>query len=217
MDITPYLLRRYTTKAFDPERRLDAAQLAQIETLLRYSPSSTNAQPWHFILAGSDEGKARIAQATQGFYSFNDAKIRRASHVVVLCTRAQIDDSHLLQVLAQEDQDGRFANAEAREGQHRGRSHFVNAHRFQLRDSVHWMEKQVYLALGMLLLGVAAMEIDACPIEGFDAVALDEALGLRQHGLVPSVIVALGYSAADDFNAALPKSRLPADSVITRL
>ena len=114
MDITAYLLRRYTTKAFDPERRLDAAQLAQIETLLRYSPSSTNAQPWHFILAGSDDGKARIAQATQGFYSFNEAKIRRASHVVVLCTRAQIDDSHLLQVLAQEDQDGRFTNAEAR-------------------------------------------------------------------------------------------------------
>ncbi|MEO9383312.1 nitroreductase family protein [Chromobacterium phragmitis] len=79
------------------------------------------------------------------------------------------------------------------------------------------MEKQVYLAVGTLLLGAATLEIDACPIEGFDARVLGEELGLREQGLVASVIVALGKRSEQDFNARLPKSRLPAEAVITRL
>ncbi|MEJ2608395.1 MAG: hypothetical protein P8Z41_17250, partial [Anaerolineales bacterium] len=42
---------------------------------------------------------------------------------------------------------------------------------------------QVYLALGTLLLGVATLEIDATPIEGFDPRILDEELGLHEKGL----------------------------------
>ena len=38
--------------------------------------------------------------------------------------------------------------------------------------------------------------------------ALDAALGLRDKGLRSVVMVALGYSGEDDFNARLPKSRL---------
>lgn len=217
MNIADIARTRYTTKAFDPSRRIADDLVAQIETLLRYSPSSTNSQPWHFFIAGSDEGKALVAKGVPGFYAFNEAKVRNASHVVVFCTRASIDEAHLQALLAQEDKDGRFATPEAREGQHRGRSFFVNAHRFEKRDAQHWMEKQVYLAIGTLLLGAATLGIDACPIEGFDQVVLDEALGLRAKGLTSSVIVALGYRAADDFNAHLPKSRLPAAQVITRL
>ena len=79
------------------------------------------------------------------------------------------------------------------------------------------MEKQVYLAVGTLLLGAGALGIDACPMEGFDMRALDEELGLREKGLTSSVIVALGYRAADDFNARLPKSRMPLERIMTRI
>ena len=90
-------------------------------------------------------------------------------------------------------------------------------HRFELRDAHHWMEKQVYLAAGTLLLGAAALQIDACPIEGFDQKVLDEELGLRAMGYTSAVIVALGYRSDSDFNAQLPKSRLPAERVISRI
>ena len=217
MHIADLVQTRYTTKAFDPSFRLTSEQTAAIETLLRFSPSSTNAQPWHFVLADSTEGKARVAQATQGFYSFNETKVLNAARVVVFCTRAQLDDAHLASLLEQEDRYGRFASADARAGQHRGRSYFVNLHRYELRDVAHWMEKQTYLAAGTLLLGAAAMGLDACPIEGFDQAALSEALALQAQGLVPSLIIALGRRAADDFNATLPKSRLPAAQTITYL
>lgn len=192
MNIAEIATSRRTTKAFDPQRRIADDKIAQLETLLRFAPSSTNAQPWHFLIAGSEEGKARIATSTTGFYAFNEPRVLRASHVVVLCSRAQIDDAHLQAVLAQESKDGRLASDEARAAQHRGRSYFVNLHRFELRDAHHWADKQVYLALGTLLLGAAVLQIDACPIEGFDNKRLDEELGLRERGLTSAVVVALG-------------------------
>ncbi|WP_223871519.1 hypothetical protein [Candidatus Dactylopiibacterium carminicum] len=44
-----------------------------------------------------------------------------------------------------------------------------------------------------------------------------EELGLRARGLTSVVIVALGYGGGEDFNAKLPKSRLPVDRVISRI
>ena len=207
MDILRHATTRHTAKAFDPARKIPEDQVARIETLLRCSPSSTNSQPWHFVLAATDEGKARIARAATSTYAYNEPKIRNASHVVVLCTRAAIDETYLQTLLDQE----------AREAQHRARSYYVDRHRFELRDAQHWMEKQVYLALGTLLLGAATLGIDACPMEGFDQNVLDEELGLRARGFTSSVIVSLGYSSAEDFNAKLPKSRLPLETVLTRL
>ncbi|MCE1254281.1 MAG: nitroreductase family protein, partial [Anaerolineae bacterium] len=133
MDITPFILSRYTTKIFDPTRKFDPDQIKRIESLLRFSPSSTNSQPWHFITTASPEGKAKINKATSGYYVFNEAKIRDAALVVIFCTCAAITEDHLLQVLNQEELDGRFANVEARQRQHNGRSYFVNMHRYEYR------------------------------------------------------------------------------------
>ena len=217
MDILHHATTRHTAKAFDPARKIPEDLVTRIETLLRCSPSSTNSQPWHFVLAATDEGKARIARAATSTYAYNEPKIRNASHVVVFCTRVAIDEAYLQTLLDQEARDGRFTSDEARTAQHRARSYYVDRHRFELRDAQHWMEKQVYLALGTLLLGAATLGIDACPMEGFDQNVLDEELELRARGFTSSVIVSLGYSGAEDFNAKLPKSRLPLETVLTRL
>jgi nitroreductase/dihydropteridine reductase len=217
MNIAFHAKRRHTTKAFDPARKVPEVIVDELKEVLRFSPSSVNSQPWHFVVASSEESKSRIAKATQQGYAYNEQKILRASHVIVLCARTAMDDAHLDAVLAQEDREERFVNVEAKNGQRISRQHYVNLHRYDLKDAQHWMEKQVYLALGALLLSAATLEIDACPMEGFDARTLDEELGLRAKGLSSLVIVGLGYHGADDFNAGLPKSRLPAESVFTEL
>ena len=217
MKLSEIVKKRYTTKAFDPTRKIPAATIAELEDLLHFSPSSINSQPWHFVIAGTDEGKARVAKATQGVSAYNAAKIVNASHVVVFCARQDFSDEHLAAVIAQEEADGRFSGEEARAGQLKGRGHYVNLHRFDRKDTQHWMEKQTYIALGTLLLGAATLGIDACPIEGFDPGILDEELGLRAQGLTSVVIAALGYRSADDPNARLPKSRLPFEQVISHL
>jgi nitroreductase/dihydropteridine reductase len=218
MDITHIALSRHTCKAYDPARKIPAAQIEQLKTLLRYSPSSINSQPWHFIIASSEEGKARVAKAaSQGVYASNGPKILNASHVVVFCARTSLDDAYLADLLAQEDADGRYPTPESKAAQSKGRNYYVNLHRYDLKDTQHWMEKQAYLALGTLLLGAAALEIDATPIEGFDSRILNEELGLREKGLTSVVLAALGYRSTDDFNAKLPKSRFPAEQVISEL
>ncbi len=217
MNLSAIVHQRHASKAFDPTRKIPAEAMAELEDLLRFAPSSINSQPWHFVIASTEEGKARIATATQGVSAYNAPKILNASHVVVFCARQDFDDAHFAAVIDQEEADGRFAGAEAKAAQLKGRGYYVNLHRSERQDTQRWMEKQVYIALGSLLLGASALHIDACPIEGFDADILDEALGLRAKGLGSVVIAALGYRSADDFNAELPKSRLPAAQVISHL
>ncbi len=217
MNIARYAQSRHTCKAYDPTRKIPVEIVEQLKTLLQNSPSSVNSQPWHFFIAGSDEGKARVAKATLPGFVVNEPKIRNASHVVVFCAKAGMDDAHIAALLEQEDRDGRYPSAEAKAAQNKSRNFYLNQHRFDAKDTQHWMEKQVYLALGTLLLGAATLEIDATPIEGFDPRILNEELGLRDKGLTSVVLVALGYRSGEDFNAKLPKSRLPVESVITVL
>jgi nitroreductase/dihydropteridine reductase len=183
----------------------------------KMSPSSVNSQPWHFVIASTQEGKARIARAATGAYAYNAPKFLNASHIIVLCSKTAIDAAYLEQLLDQEDASGRFANPDLRAAQHKGRSTFVNLHKDELNDMQHWVEKQVYLALGTLLLGAAALNIDACPMEGFDSDILDEELELREQGYSSVVLVSLGKRSVDGFNAPLPKSRHGAEHVFTEI
>lgn len=75
MDIVSVALKRYSTKAFDPTKKLTAEQAEKLKTLLQFSPSSTNSQPWHFIVASTDEGKARVAKSAAGGFVFNERKM----------------------------------------------------------------------------------------------------------------------------------------------
>ena len=68
-----------------------------------------------------------------------------------------------------------------------------------------------------MLLAAGIEDIDATPIGGFDEDIISEELELAEHGLIPSVIMTLGYRSENDFNAKLPKSRLKAEEIFTHL
>ncbi|WP_336993299.1 oxygen-insensitive NAD(P)H nitroreductase [Lelliottia amnigena] len=215
MDIISVARKRHSTKAFDPNFKLTAEHAEKIQTLLQFSPSSTNSQPWHFIVASTEEGKARVAKSAAGTYVFNERKMLDASHVVVFCAKTAMDDAWLERVVDQEDADGRFNTPEAKAANHKGRCYFADMHRVDLKDDDQWMAKQVYLNVGNFLLGVGALDLDAVPIEGFDAAILDAEFGLTEKGFTSLVVVPVGRHSVEDFNASLPKSRLPLSTIIT--
>lgn len=218
MDILDTLLSRHTAKAYQADRPLTDEQLDAVRSLLRFSPSSTNVQPWHFVLATTAEGKARVADGATGPFPFNRQPILDASAVVVFCAKTTVDDAHLEKVLDQEDADGRFAEPALKERNGAGRRFFVDIHRVERDDLRDWVEKQVYLNVGNFLLGVAALGLDATPMEGVDTEGLDAALGLTDRGLASVVVVPIGYAdERNDWNAPLPKSRLPVEAVFTEL
>ncbi|MGF1683075.1 oxygen-insensitive NAD(P)H nitroreductase [Photobacterium minamisatsumaniensis] len=217
MNLTDIVQTRYSTKEFDATKQIPSEIFAQLKDLLRFSPSSVNSQPWHFIIADTDEGRKRISKGTQGLFAFNEAKVLNASHVILLCAKTQIDEEYLGHLLETEEKDGRFAQSTFKETVHKGRSMFVNMHRFDLKDAQHWMEKQVYLNMGTVLLGAGALGVDALPIEGVDTKTLNEEFGLLDKGYSAVALIALGYRKETDFNAALPKSRLPEEEIFTIL
>lgn len=217
MDTLVTAKTRYATKVYDAEKKIPQTQFEKLLEVLRFSPSSVNIQPWHFLVAESDQAKQRIASALTGNYVYNAAKVLHSSHTLVFCTRTDISAEYLEQLLQQDDASGRFKDEAAKQGQRDTRHGYVEFYRNELKNLSSWMENQTYLALGQLLFAAGLEGIDATPMEGFDRDTLNKEFKLTEKGLKASVIVALGYRSDSDFNAKLPKSRLPDQIIFTRL
>jgi len=215
MNLSSLVRSRYATKAFAPGQSIPAEHLTQLCDLLRFAPSSTNAQPWHFVIAQTAAGKAQVATAAHGPFTSNASKINNASLCVVFCTKTELSDDYLAEVLNQEERDGRFdPNPAFKQSVDSGRKMYADLHRQQLNDVQHWMEKQVYLNMGFFLLGAATLGLDAVAIEGIDRDVLNRELQLTSRGLSSVALVAVGYHADTDFNASLPKSRFAAEKLM---
>jgi len=214
-DIIHYLKKRRAVKAFDSSKTIPPEIVEKLKELLRWPASSMNFQPWHFVMASTPEGKARVAKAFDGNFSMNQQRVNDASHVVIFAARDYPDNAFLTEILEQEDSDGRYANEEVKAKVAGGREMVVNAHENIVKDMRPWLEKQVYINLGNFLLGASALGLDACPMEGFDTQIFDSEFGLTEKGMHSLAVVIVGYADDEnDFNATLPKSRLPLDMIL---
>ena len=217
MDVLKVLQSRYTTKAYDATKKIPDEQFQQLLEILRLAPSSINIQPWHFFVAEHTAAKQRIAKALVGKYAYNAPKVLDSSHTILFCTKADIDAEHLDQLLSQDDQSGRFKDEQAKQGQKDTRTGYIDYYRNEKGDIGRWAENQTFIALGQMLLAAGIEHIDATPIGGFDEAILTKELELDQKGLIPSVLLTLGYRSEQDFNAKLPKSRLSKEMLFTHL
>ena len=217
MDLLNVSKTRYTTKAYNPIRKIPKEQVARLLEILRLTPSSINIQPWHFFIADNQAAKERIAKALVGKYAYNAPKVLDSSHTILFCTKADISEQHLDNLLTQDDISGRFKDEKAKQGQKDSRSGYVNYYRNEKGDIQRWAENQTFIALGQILLAAGIEGIDATPIGGFDEQIINDELQLTEKGLVPSVLLTLGYRSENDFNAQLPKSRLDREQIFTQL
>ncbi|MFV5502535.1 oxygen-insensitive NAD(P)H nitroreductase [Acinetobacter sp. 226] len=217
MDLLKIAQNRYTTKAYDPSKKIPPAQFDRLLEILRLTPSSINIQPWHFFIADHDAAKKRVAKALVGTYAYNAPKVLDSSHTILFCTKADINEQHLDNLLNRDDLSGRFKDESAKEGQKNTRAGYIHYYRNEKGDIQRWAENQTFIALGQLLLAAGIEGIDATPIGGFDEEIISEELQLAEQGLIPSVLLTLGYRSENDFNAKLPKSRLPAEDIFTKL
>lgn len=216
MNLTTITQTGHMTKAFDPDRRIPQETMDKLLEFLRFSASSVNVQPWHFFVASTQEGKERIAKEMRPEHVPNDVKVVNASHVIVFCTRMSLPTGYLDTLLNKEERDGRFDSVSAKKRWGDDVRDWVNLHEYDYKDLQHWMEKQTYMALGMLLVAAAEFDIDVSAIEGFDPRRLDAKLGLREKGFTSSVLLALGYrDVKKDYAVHSPKSRLSKEELFT--
>ncbi|MEP3968092.1 MAG: nitroreductase family protein, partial [Nonlabens sp.] len=78
--------------------------------------------------------------------------------------------------------------------------------------------KQAYIAFTHAMIAAAFEEVDATPMEGFDADAVDEILRLREKGLRSTVLLPIGYrNESEDWLVNLEKVRRSTEELVTVL
>ncbi len=214
-DILAIAKNRYTCKAYDADRKIDNDTMGVLLEMLRLSPSSINIQPWRFLVTDKDDTKKRITSAMSGGDAHNIPKILNASHVIILCTRTDVNVGHLTDVLNSELIAGRYADKSVMQSRLALCTHYIEYYSTHQDKLFSWCENQTFIALGQLLLSAQMLGINATPIGGYAANVLDTEFNLAAKNLKSSVIVSLGYASDSDANQTLPKARLPMDKVIS--
>lgn len=206
MDILEKLAWRYATKKFDPVKKLSAAQLDRILRATNLSASSYGLQPYKIIVVNDPVIREKLKVVSN-----NQSQITDASHLVIFARVDELADTHVddyVKLTA----TTRNVETDALEG-------FAAMMKGQIQKMEHekaavWTSKQAYIALGTLLTACAVEGIDTCPMEGFDATAYDEILGLRERNLRTVVLAAVGFRAADDIYQHKKKVRKPLEDFV---
>lgn len=212
MNIVDISNRRYTTKRYDKNKPVSKEELEQLLTVLRNSPSSVNSQPWHFVVVNNQTSQDKILPA---IVDFNHARVTDSSYTIIFCIKSSLDDAYLSHISETEIKDGRFTDPKIAKSMDDDRRYFVGVNRETTERLHRWESCQLYIALGQLLFAAASIGLDTTPIEGFDAVKMDEILGLKEKGLQSVVVATIGHKADNDSNAKRPKSRLPKEEIFT--
>ena len=224
IELLDVINRRYSCRSYDPNRTISDEDLDRILEAARMAPTSYGFEPWRALVIGKgkDGSGERLREQLLPIVPGAQNGLRNASHIVMLLARGGDDMRAGSPYLRHMTRDVKgLSEAEANECL-RGFSEFQ-------RDDLHvldndralfdWTGKQAYIVLENVLLAAAALGVDSCAIEGFNA---DKVNKLLEHeGLIDTnvlracVMACLGYHAPD---ATVPtKVRQPLEDLIIRI
>ena len=206
MDILEKLAWRYATKKFDPERKLSAAQMERILRATNLSASSYGLQPYKVLVVNDPVIREKLKAVSN-----NQSQITDASHLVIFARVDELAGTHV------DDFVKLTATTRSLEtGALEGFAAMVKGQisKMEQEKAAVWTSKQAYIALGTLLTACAIEGIDTCPMEGFNATAYDEILGLRERNLRTVVLATVGFRAADDIYQHKQKVRKPLEEFV---
>lgn len=207
---------RYTSKKYDPARKVSKEDLNVLLETLRLTPSSINSQPWKFVVLESEEAKARMAGTFSSKFQFNRPHITESSHTILFAYNPHYARKNYEAVVDQAVADGRV-KAEERDAAF---APFVFAELNTDKDgnNVNWTKAQLYITLGNALHTLARLRIDSTPMEGIDVYLVNAEFAKELNGYQCAFALTIGYSHPEgDYNATLPKTRLKAEKVIVRV
>ncbi|TVZ15133.1 NAD(P)H-dependent oxidoreductase [Maribacter sp. MAR_2009_72] len=200
---------RYATKMFDASKKVSEEDLNILLDAARLTASSYGLQPYHFYVIEDKDVRAKLRKA-----SYDQAQITDASHLLVLANRPTFDES-----LVDNYIDNIIKTRGVSKGDVEGYSNMMKGALMGLPDAHKnsWTSNQTYIALGNLLTIAAEMEIDTCPMEGFDKAQYNEILGLAENNLNAAVVLAVGYRSNEDKTQHYPKVRYSKEEIITHI
>ena len=197
---------RYAVKKFDEDFFLEPALLDIIKKAFSLNASSYGLQPYELLIVENKELQQQLSQ-----HSFNQQQPAQAAAVLVFCIKTDFNDAYIEQyfkLIATQ----RGTPTEALEGY---KSFMKGVFSKKTKEEITlWATKQVYLAMGTLLTVCAALEIDSCPMEGFNPQGVDALLNLNEKNLQSVLLMPIGKRADDDLVAHLKKVRKPLEDTV---
>lgn len=196
MSFIESMQQRYTTKKYNPNKKIDDQKIEELKQILRLSPSSINSQPWKFTFVSDEKTKEKLSQVSW----LNTNKVIDSDTVVVF---SRINNTKLFEEQIEE---------ELPQGAVDYYKEFIKP---QTEDQIKsWFSRQVYLSIGVFLSACSEMGIDSTPMEGIEPDHYDRILNQKNYTTLTAV--AIGYRDEADFNqpSKNPKSRRALDKVI---
>ncbi len=204
---------RHACKQFDATKIVSEEDFNTILEAGHLSPSSFGFEPWKFLVIQDQKLREKLFPVSWGAQN----SFKGASHFVILLARKKADTIYNseyvnkimseIQKLPKEVADGKRAAFES-----------FQKNDFNLLESdralFDWASKQTYIALGNMLTAAAFLQVDSCPIEGFNIEKVEEIL--KEEGILDaehfgvSVMASFGYRAVEPY----PKTRQPLDAVV---
>jgi nitroreductase len=200
---------RYATKKFDSSKKINGSNFKILLEAARLTASSYGLQPYHIFAISDEDIKLKLSKA-----SFNQPQITDASHIIVIANKATFDDN-----LVDDYIDNIINTRGVSKKDLEGFSQMMKSSLLNLPDSQKngWTTNQAYIVLGNLITIAAEMNIDTCPMEGFNKMQYNEILGLNEKKLNAAVVLAVGYRSEDDTTQNYPKVRYSTEELITQL
>ncbi|MBC7650625.1 MAG: nitroreductase family protein, partial [Deinococcales bacterium] len=168
MNIISSLQWRYATKKMTGDK-VSSEKLDIILHATQLAASSYGLQPYTILVINNEEVKKQLSPA-----AYNQPQIVQSSHLLVFCVWTDITEAQVTTYIndiatkrnISEDSLAGFKDAIL------GTINGLNVDQKQT-----WAAKQAYIALGTTLVAAAVEEVDATPMEGFNAAQFDAILG----------------------------------------
>ncbi|WP_127114843.1 NAD(P)H-dependent oxidoreductase [Shimia sediminis] len=200
---------RYATKKMDPSKAVPQEKVDQIVETIRMAPSSSGTQPFELFVITNPEIRADIRKV-----GWDQTPITEGSHLLVFAAWDNYSADRIDAVTAQ--------MTEAR-----GELPLLNQYYEKLKATYlprdaqtnhDHAARQAYIALGFAMAAAAELDVDCCPMEGFDAAKVDEILGLKEKGLRSVVLLPLGYRQdGADWLLPMKKVRKAKEAMVTEI
>lgn len=199
MSLLESLKWRYATKQFDSTKKVSEEDLNKIKEAIQLSASSYGLQLYKAIIIKDQATKDKLVPASWGQKQVSDA-----SAVIVLASYSSVKP---------EDVDSYVERMADVRGMNKsdlsGFGDFVKGKMAETPVEAQqiWTNKQTYIALGNILAICGELQIDSCPMEGFEPDKYNEILGLTEKGLNAAVVIPVGYRSEEDKYAGAAKVR----------
>ncbi|MET6996535.1 nitroreductase family protein [Chitinophaga defluvii] len=206
MSLLEALQWRYATKKMNGQK-VPQEKIDRILDATRLSPSSAGLQPYSILVVEDEALREKIMAVSN-----NQRQIADSSHLLIFAawkdiSIAQVND--FIKLTAQV----RNVTVESLEGYKDMLLGVIT--RNTPEQNFQWAARQAYIAFGIAIAAAATEQVDATPMEGFNAAALDELLGLEEKGLRSVTLLPLGYrDAPNDWLQGLEKVRWPKEKMV---